>query len=466
MLNDKNEFYPHSINSMKVFAWLFLFAFGVAAPAVAQVQPRPALPSADSVSRPQAPVLTLKEALQTALKNSLNIQVSRTNVDVQDQYNSAGFAGALPTVGILASNNVLINNTQQEFNTGVTVARTGARATQYNVGLAGSYTLYNGGRVAATRARLGELAQISQLQLNSTVQNVLADVSLKYYAVVQQERYIRTLSASVEVSKQKLNLIKTRQRVGLANNADLFQAQLDLNAQLQTQQQQALAAQQATADLLRALTLDLETRVAVEDTIPVDRDLRWADIDASLTKNPDLLAADRQVRVNELLERAACASLYPSLGVNAGTNFARNQNAVGTTLFNQSYGPYAGLSLGVPIYSGGVNRRLVKIAQLNTQTAELRRTALEKDYRLNALKAWESYQQTLALVNTAQASYSTARKLLRLVQLRLDAGLSTLVDVKLAQQSFEDAGYRLINYRYSAKSAEITLRQLAALLTP
>ncbi len=449
-----------------LFAWLFIFNLGAVSQAVAQVQPRPARPSADSVARPQAPVLTLNQALQTALKNSLDIEISQANVDVQGLQNSPGFAGALPTVGVTASNNVVINNTQQEFNTGASVTRTGARASQYNVGLAGSYTLYNGGLVVATRARLGELSQISQLQLNSTVQNVLADVSLKYYAVVQQERYIRTLAASVEVSKQKLALIKARLSVGLANNADLFQAQLDLNAQLETQQQQALAAQQATADLLRALTLDLDTRVAVEDTIPVNAALRWADIDAALTKNPDLLAADRQVRVNELLEREARAALYPSLALNSGSNFARNQNAVGTTLFNQSYGPYAGLSLGIPVYSGGVNKRLVKIAQLNTHTAELQRTALEKNYRTNALKAWESYQQTLAIVNTAQESYGTAKRLLNLVQLRLDAGLSTLVDVKLAQQSFEDAGYRLTNYRYSAKSAEITLRQLAALLTP
>ncbi|RZL07570.1 MAG: TolC family protein, partial [Hymenobacter sp.] len=122
--------------------------------------------------------------------------------------------------------------------------------------------------------------------------------------------------------------------------------------------------------------------------------------------------------------------------------------------------------LSVPLYTGGVNKRLVDIARLNTRTAELQRTAQQKDYRLNALKAWEAYQQQLNLVTTAEESYTTARKLLKLVQLRLDAGLSTLVDVKLAQQSFEDAGYRLVNYRYAAKSAEITLRQYAALLTP
>ena len=413
-----------------------------------------------------APVLTLHEALNTALKNSLDIQISQTDVDVQGLRNNAGFAGGLPTVGLQATNNQVISNTNQEFNTGTTVTRTGARSSQYNLGLAGNFTLYNGGRVVAARRRLDELAQISQLQLNSTVQAVLADVSLKYYAVVQQQRYIRTLQASVEVSRQKLRLIEVRQGVGLANNADRFQAQLDLNAQLQTQQQQLLAAEQARADLLRALTLDLAAPVAVEDTIPLDNSLRWNELEAALDKNPDLLAAGRQVRVNELLEREARAARRPSLGLNAGSNFARSSNAVGQTLYNQSYGPYAGLGVTLPIYSGGVNKRLVDIARLNTRTTELQSQALQRDYRLNARKAWLAYERQLGLVQSAEASYTTARQLLRLVQLRLEAGLSTLVDVRVAQQSFEDAGYRLVNYRYAAKSAEITLRQLGALLVP
>ena len=428
--------------------------------------PPPTVPPPAVAADPPAPLLTLREALQTALKNSLDLQIGRNTVEVQRLQNTLGFAGGLPTVALNASNNVVVNNTRQEFNTGPARTATGARNTQYNTGLASSYLLYNGGYVVANRKRLDELQQISELQLNSTVQNVLADVSLKYYAVVQQQRYIRTLEASTEVSRQKLQLIEARQAVGLANNADKFQAQLDLNAQLETQQQQALAARQATADLLRALTLDLETPIAVEDSIPVDRDLRWADLETALNRNPALLAADRQVRVNELLVRVARANRYPALSLNAGTNFARSQNAVGTTLFNQSYGPYAGFGLSLPIYSGGVNKRLVDVARVNTKTAELQLLVLQKNYRLNARKAWEAYEQQLASVAIAEQSYATARQLLKLVQMRLDAGLTTLVDVKLAQQSFEDAGYRLTNYRYAAKSAEITLRQLAALLTP
>ncbi|MGI4867619.1 MAG: TolC family protein [Janthinobacterium lividum] len=446
-----------------LFISLGLLSLG---PAALAQTPTPAVPAPTTEAAPKVPTLTLHDALQTALKNSLDIQISQNNVEVQSLQNTLGFAGGLPSVALSGSNNVVVNNTRQEFNTGDPRQATGARSTQYAGGLAGSYLLYNGGYVVANRKRLDELQKISELQLNSTVQNILADASLKYYAVVQQQRYIRTLEASVEVSRQKLRLIEARQSVGLANNADRFQAQLDLNAQLQTQKQQALAAEQAKADLLRALTLDLNTPIALEDTIPVDRNLRWADLETSLQRNPALLAAERQVQVNELLVRVAQANRYPALGLNAGANFARSQNAVGTTLFNQSYGPYAGLGISLPIYTGGVNKRLVDVARVNTKTAELQSLALQKNYQLNARKAWEAYEQTLVLVDNAEQNYTTARQLLKLIQMRLDAGLSTLVDVRIAQQSFEDAGYRLVNYRYNAKSAEITLRQLAALLTP
>jgi len=439
---------------MKYLTLLLFLAFS---PAAAQQSLAPA---------PLPPVLTLHEALTTALKNSLDVQVSQANAEVQELRNNAGFAGGLPTVGLTGNVNEILSNTQQEFNTGQRVTRTGAVFSQYAAGLSGSLPLYNGGLVRANRKRLNELVEIGQLQLTSAVQTVLADVSLKYYAVVQQERFIRTLQASVDVSRQKLRLIEVRQSVGLANNADRFQALLDLNAQLQTQTQQRLAADQARADLLRALTLDLTRQVAVEDTIPVDNSLRWADLENALNQNPDLLAAERQVRVSELLERAAQAARRPALTLNSGTNFSRNANSVGVVLFNQSYGPFAGLGLTLPIYAGGNNKRQVDIARLNTRTTDLQRQALQRNYRLNARKAWLSYEQQLTLVQNAEENYRVARQLLRLVQLRLEAGLSTLVDVRVAQQSFEDAGYRLVNYRYAAKSEEITLRQLGALLRP
>jgi outer membrane protein TolC len=54
-----------------------------------------------------------------------------------------------------------------------------------------------------------------------------------------------------------------------------------------------------------------------------------------------------------------------------------------------------------------------------------------------------------------------SQQLLDLVLQRFQLGQATIIDVKLAQQSFENAGFRLVNLNYAAKVAEIELKRLA-----
>lgn len=49
---------------------------------------------------------------------------------------------------------------------------------------------------------------------------------------------------------------------------------------------------------------------------------------------------------------------------------------------------------------------------------------------------------------------------------KFELGQATIVDVKIAQQSFENESYRMVNLSYSAKMAEIELKRLANLLQP
>ena len=44
----------------------------------------------------------------------------------------------------------------------------------------------------------------------------------------------------LDAAQKKLDIVETQQSVGLANNADLYQAQVDLNVLLQSQQSQRL----------------------------------------------------------------------------------------------------------------------------------------------------------------------------------------------------------------------------------
>jgi outer membrane protein TolC len=75
----------------------------------------------------------------------------------------------------------------------------------------------------------------------------------QYYNVVRQEAYLKTILKSIEASEQRVAIVKTRQQVGVANQADVLQSNIDLNALLQAKENQLLVIDQAKADLYNSM---------------------------------------------------------------------------------------------------------------------------------------------------------------------------------------------------------------------
>lgn len=408
--------------------------------------------------------ITLNQAIETALKNNLDIQISKNTLSANTINNYIGVAGGLPTVVGSFSTNEQITGLNQELSNGTSTDRTGVVSNNTNMSFTANMMLYNGGRVMATKKRLEELQKQSQEQVNASIQNVIADVMLKYFAVVQQQNFVTTLLQSIEVSKQKLSLIEARKSVGLSNEAESLQANLDLNAQTQALQTQKIIIEQSKADLLRSLVLNPKTTISVSDTILVDKNLQWENLEANIKKHPSILSAEAQVNVNLLLEREANTKRYPTVNLSTGYNYGRNQSGAGFTLLNQTYGPFLGVNASIPIYAGTVNTRQVQVSKINTETARLQKEVIVQNFQNTAAKSWEAYSNTLQLIEAEKQNYALADKLLKLMNQRFQLGQATIIDVKQAQQSFENSGYRLNNLSYTAKIAEITLKQIASQL--
>jgi len=408
--------------------------------------------------------ITLNEAIDISLKNNLDIQISKNNEKISNINNNIGIAGGLPNITGSAGTNQQITGLNQELSSGTSTNRTGVFSNNSNLGFTASMLLYNGGRVLATKKRLEELQHLSQEQLNATIQNAIADVMFKYYSVVQQQNFLSTLNQSIEVSKQRLALIEARRNVGLLGDSEYLQAQLDLNNQTQAQKEQYIAIEQSKDDLLRSMVLNPNTDIVVKDTILVDKDIQWETIEVNLKKNPSLLAADVQININRILEKETNARRYPSITVNTGYNYVINQSSAGFTLLNQNYGPFLGFGVTVPIYTGTVNVRQVQIAKVNTQNARIQREIVDQNFQNTVAKSWEAYISNLKLIESERQNYALAQRLLNLITQKFQLGNATIVDIIIAQQSFENSGYRLNNLSYNAKVAEITLKQIGNLL--
>lgn len=411
----------------------------------------------------QTSALTLPAAVQIALKNNFGIQIAKNNVTIADISNDYGYAGGLPTVSATATDQEQATSLKQEYsNPANNRSSNNAFSNNLSASLNASMPLYNGGRIATVKKRLGAVETQTRQQLSSRALVLVNNVMLKYYDIIRQQSYARTLQRSIDATQQRLDIVKAQQNVGVANNADLFQSQVDLNTASQNLQAQQLVVDQGKTDLLTLLTLNPDSAIAVEDTIVVDSTIQLAAIlDAVQTANPDVLAADEQITINKYIEKETGALRYPSLYVNAGYNYSRTRNSQGFSLLNLNYGPYASVSLNVPIFNGGIYKRQGQIAGMNVKNAQLTKDTLVLNYTSNAVKNWQAYKNNLKQLQTAKANYELSQKLLNLVQQRFKLRQATVVDVKNAEQSFENAGYILINVSFAAKSAEVQLRRYA-----
>ena len=409
--------------------------------------------------------LRLTDAINLALQNSLDVQLSKNIVEANTTLNNYGVAGGLPTVTGTLSNNEQIISINQKENSGRSTDRKNAATNNLVVGVTGSILLYNGNRVVATKSRLGILVNQSEQLLNAHIQNILAGVMVGYYDIVRQQSYITTIEKSIDASNQQLQIVQARQSVGLANNADLFQAQIDLNALIQNKQSQQLIINQAKTELLRQLTLNPDSAVIIQDTILVDRNLQLNTILNSLNTNPNIIAAQDQIKINELVVKETAALRYPSVRATTGYNFNRNKASAGQLLLNQNYGVSVGIGVAIPIYNGSVSKRQQRVAEINVQNAGLDKQILLRDYSAQIVRSYQAYISTLKQVDTEQENYKLSNQLLELALQRFKFKQATIVDVKNAQQSFEASGYRLVNLNFAAKSSEIELKRLSSQLS-
>ncbi len=411
--------------------------------------------------------LTLPDAVSIALKNSYNIQLAKDNLEIANINNYIGVAGGLPVVNAQISDNEQVTSISQKFpDPARDVKRDGVSSNILTGAITGNILLYNGYRVKATKNRLEELERQNQGVLNAQIQNTIAAVNTSYFNVVRNQYFLKSIKQSIDVSKQRLDILNNRKEVGLANNADIFQAQLDLNTLFQLAESQKLVISQSKTDLLNLIFVNPDSTISINDTIIIDRAININEIKNLSLKNPQIIVAEHQIKINELLEREVAALRSPTLRATAGYNLNSTSSAAGFILLNQSYGPQVGLNLSMPIYNGTINKRQAKVAEVNTKIAKTNRDNLILGIETGVVKTYQSYTSTLEQLKTSKENYDLSVKLLDLVMQKFQLGQGTIIDVRVAQNSFEVESFKLANLAYTAKVAEIELKRLANQLKP
>jgi len=406
--------------------------------------------------------LSLKEAVTIAIQNSYDIKLVENSLSIAQNNNNYGVAGGLPTVTANGTNNNTLNTINQTFpDASRNTTRSGVDGSTLNGGLSATMILFNGYRIAATKERLASIQKQTEAALQTQMLNTSSTVMQQYYNVIRQAAFLKTIEKSIEASEQRVEIVKTRQEIGVANQADLLQSSLDLNALLQAKQNQLLVIDQVQADLYNSMVVPANSNYIYTDSIQVDQKMILSDVESKMKAHPLLQSAQQLINVNQFLEKETKALTYPTLRANTGFNYNSNKSAAGFILLNESYGPFLGFNLSIPIYAGSTSKRAYKNAQINTVSAKIQYDNTAQDLATELFKTYQNYQNSLKQTPTEIQNYEMSDALLALVMEKFKLGQATIVDVKQAQQSFETAGFRLTSLRFSAKIAEIELKRLS-----
>ena len=405
---------------------------------------------------------TLKQAIDLAIAQNLEIQMASSDLEIAKINNNWGNAGALPVVAANLSNTEAVSNINQKLANGNTIQRNNVSNNAINSNVSINWRIFNGMRIRSTKERFEILERMGSIALQQQIDQIVFDVSNLYYDIVRLNKEIIATEAIINLSKERQKIAETRFNVGSGAKTDLLQAEIDLNAQEvdleNTFNQLANAKAQLNAILKRG----------PEEIIHVtDQDFNIAEVDlakliANLENQNYQLLIAQQEKNNLLQERKIINSQrLPVLSLNSNTVLNRSSSTAGFFLTNQTFGPNIGLSVGIPIFNGNINKTQLKANSIQQKRQDLQIEQLRNTLRRDMMMAYQDYKNALVVTKIEKENVKLAEENNFISIERFRKLFSNSIELRQAQLSLIEAQNRYINAQFRAQVAVNTLKFLS-----
>lgn len=416
-------------------------------------------------SAPAQRIVSLEEAIATALQNNYNILLAKNDsmaAALDYSYKNAGFLPRLNgNLGTAWNNNaqkqILADGSKRESK--------GLKSNNITTQLALNWTLFDGMKMFATRDKLEEFVKLGELGIKNQLINTVASVITTYYNIVRQKQQLKAVEEQMSLSQERVKLAQYKLDIGVGTKPDVLQGKLDLNAQKAAQLLQQNLIAKLKEELNQLMNIQQSTLYEVSDSIPINTKLSLGDIQSNVeSNNPALLIAKKNIDIAGLTLKERKAEKLPTVTFNSAYNFNRTNNQAVinsfSTLFNRSKGFNYGLTATVPIFNNFNNKRQIRQAEMDIQYQRIVYDNQKSLINLSVINAWSDYEQQKRALALEEENIILAKENVSILFQVYKLNSTTLIQLKEAEKSLGDAYNRLIAARYSTKLAETELLRL------
>lgn len=402
--------------------------------------------------------ISLQEAIDLTLANNYGIRIADMNSQIAENNNTWGAAGRLPRIDFNVNGN------------GFKSANPGSFVPQrINLGASPSinWTVFDGLRMEANKARLAELQDLSLGNAALVVENNLQAVILAYYQNLLAQEQLNVLQEVLDNSTERLAYESYKAELGTSGSFDLLQFK---NAVL-TDSANVLNQELALKTSMRSLKLLMGVAPEMNFTLsdPLKESFRALDWDPLLEKmlSNNNNMKNQYINNNILREelRIARGALMPTVSLNLGTTYSIGQiqrlTQDGTATINVSAFDYsAGISIAFNIFNGGNTKRLIENAEINQVIGKLQEEELERSLKNDLFEIFDQYESRRALLGIQLINVENTRQSLEMSQDRFQNGLITSLDYRNIQLQYLNAQFSKFQALRNLKESETELIRL------
>lgn len=166
-------------------------------------------------------MMTIEEAIATALQNNFDIQLAKNDSMVAALDYSYRNAIFYPRVNANIGTNWTGNKQNQEFTNG-TKREGKVKTKNLSSSISLSWTLFDGLKMFATRDKANELINLGSLEIKNQVTYTIATVINTYYNIVRQKQMIKAIDEQMALSAERAKLAQYKLDIGVGTKPDVL----------------------------------------------------------------------------------------------------------------------------------------------------------------------------------------------------------------------------------------------------
>jgi outer membrane protein len=326
-------------------------------------------------------------------------------------------------------------------------------------GIGLSQLLFDGSYLVGLKASK-TYKELSQRSFRRSRIDTRVNVTKAYYQVLVSNEQIKLLDADLAQLKQQVDQTVAQNKQGFVEQIDVQRIQVQYN-NLQTSKDNTVRLLVLNYQILKfQMGMPITEELSLTDKLDeVHMDPNVADTgDTTFYHNRiEYNLEETNVKLNLLDVQNKKAHFMPTLAFVGNSSLSYQSKSLGS-LFNTQYpATYVGLSLNVPIYSGGQHKYQLRQSEIAVQKLQNDLGNLKNGILLQANSARITYLNSLKSLDNQKQNQLLAQEVLRVSKIKYGQGVGSSIEVTQAQTDLETADNKYIQSLYDALVSKVDL---------